>query len=372
MAERRRSPVGSDILDRLRGLAAVYVVINHARALLFAGGAAAMQGGDAGILDYLAIALLQLTSFGHEAVILFFVLSGFSMAHSIQDGQSTVSFLKKRAIRVWLPYLAACALVLVVAGYVTAVAPDSVRLECAREKGVLEWIGFALYLENCGSLAAPFWSLPHEVLFYLMCPLLLISRRSTLAAFGVALAMMLGGGLIMGISFETYSQFAFNFACRFLPILLAGAVAYHYFDRLPRLGKFTWLALAVGAVGLAWGTNKILDLGDNVIADVGIAVATVLLLKSDCLDFVRRIPNWGEFSYSIYLFHWPFIIVVAATLESYGLPQDRLTSYWAWALVVPPALFVSWLLYLVSERPCNAWLRRIRAGDRERALAPAI
>lgn len=371
MAERRRSPVGSDILDRLRGLAAVYVVINHARAILFAGGAAAMQGGDVGLLDYLAIALLQLTSFGHEAVILFFVLSGFSMAHSIQNGQSTTSFLKKRAIRVWLPYLAACGVVLIVAAYVFAVAPDSVRLECARTKGLAEWIGFAFYLQNCGSLAAPFWSLPHEVLFYLMCPVLLATRRSALASLAVAAVMMVVGALLMGISFETYSQFAFNFACRFLPILLAGAATYHFFDHLPRLGKFTWPALAIASVGLAWGTNKVLGLGDNLVADLGIAITTILLLRSDCLDFVKRIPNWGEFSYSIYLFHWPFIIVVAATLEAYGLPQSELTSYWAWTLVVPPALFVSWLLYLVSERPCNAWLRRIREGG-ERQPAPAI
>jgi len=31
---------------------------------------------------------------------------------------------------------------------------------------------------------------------------------------------------------------------------------------------------------------------------------------------------------------------------------------------VPPLVFICWLIYLVSERPCNRLVARLRSGER--------
>ncbi|MGZ5192106.1 MAG: acyltransferase family protein, partial [Flavisolibacter sp.] len=102
--------INFDILESLRGMAALYVCIGHSRGNLWIGGEHYLKlhpRETLGITDYLVLGLNMLTRLSTEFVIVFFVLSGFSIAHSLRNSTQPGPFYKRRFIRLYPPYLVA-------------------------------------------------------------------------------------------------------------------------------------------------------------------------------------------------------------------------------------------------------------------------
>lgn len=359
-------------LDFLRGAAAVYVVIGHARGHLFAGGSVLTERGGLEWHDYLMLALLQLTSMGTEAVILFFVMSGFAMAHSFPRSGSNLSFYKKRIIRIWPPYLVAVAIAFLIAAVVLRspeVSAITVSLSETRW-GVRQALEMALYLRVITDLTAQFWSLPHEVIFYALCPLLLATRKRVVA-FWVVSAILTGMG---AISFGIYDDpiiggnELYRHFFTLLIFFMTGAIAYHHQDRIPRINGRALLIVFLAAFVSIWFIKYHVFNGWNVLSSLLTVPIAILLIGSVPVSlYGRKWLNWGHFSYSLYVFHMQFIILIGYVLARvWSLEQPTMTSYWMWMLAVPPIIGISWLLYLGVEKRCDAALTRIR--DRERAV----
>src|SRR5690606_33375733 len=92
-------------LDSLRGLAALVVLSQHVLFTIVE---------PPPIIDYTPLHLLWA---GHEAVIFFFVLSGFVLALPFVDGRpfDYGPYAIKRVFRIWLPYVVATAAALLIA-----------------------------------------------------------------------------------------------------------------------------------------------------------------------------------------------------------------------------------------------------------------
>jgi len=77
-------------LECLRGFAAIYVVLHHNIKFSY---------------DVLGLDLGELFRFGQEAVILFFLISGFVIyySYSTDPSQSFWKYFKKRALRIYVP-----------------------------------------------------------------------------------------------------------------------------------------------------------------------------------------------------------------------------------------------------------------------------
>src|SRR6266849_1636554 len=112
----------SELLDSLRGVAAFYVLLTHARLFLFASaGAIVALDGDA-VLRLTAY-VLGLTRYGHAAVILFFLVSGYAIhfrqAHRLASGAAGMDswrgYAVRRLRRIYPPLVAAVALTLLFA-----------------------------------------------------------------------------------------------------------------------------------------------------------------------------------------------------------------------------------------------------------------
>ena len=107
MDEQRGGHVHLDFLDGLRGLAAMYVVCHHFLAWNTAG------------LPHWAAQAVSWANFGHSAVNIFIVLSGFSLMLPVARSQDnrlrggTRPYLMRRARRILPPYYAALALSLI-------------------------------------------------------------------------------------------------------------------------------------------------------------------------------------------------------------------------------------------------------------------
>lgn len=191
--EERRPRVHLDFLDGLRGLAAMYVVCFHFLALNTAG------------LPHWARHAVSWSNFGHSAVNLFIVLSGFSLMLPVAYSQDkllrggTRLYLKRRAWRILPPYYVALGLSLV------ALLASPQGMAALRGHAAADWssnftVGSLLshlaVIQNlspewAGRSNMALWSVATEWQIYFVFPLLLLPvwRR-----FGGAAAVMAGFG----------------------------------------------------------------------------------------------------------------------------------------------------------------------------------
>src|ERR1700742_2186939 len=158
-------------LDGIRGLAALYVVINHVFLRAF-------PGYPVDHAPFWAAWFI----YGRFAVVVFIVLSGFSLALSpARHGwrlDAVGRFAQRRARRILPPYWAALAFSLAVAWLIVPQPGNGVP----DAKSV--WVNGLLVQNIVGAHSpnAAFWSMAVEAQLYLLFPLLLliIRRRSAL------------------------------------------------------------------------------------------------------------------------------------------------------------------------------------------------
>ena len=154
-------------LDGIRGVAALFVVLHHCWLLSFPGYPSNTGPWWLGWLIY-----------GHFAVVVFIVLSGFSLAiapaRSRWQLRSVRDFARRRAWRILPPYWAALAFSLAVAWWVVA-QPDT------HEPTAKSVVVYGFLVQDVFGSPSPngaFWSIAIEAQLYLLFPLLLL-RRTT-------------------------------------------------------------------------------------------------------------------------------------------------------------------------------------------------
>lgn len=198
-----------DHYNTIRGLASLAVLSGHLRALLFL---------DAVKLERSPICKVFyfLTGFGREAVMVFFVLSGFFISRSIiramESGKWTWrDYLVNRLSRLWLVLIPALVLTWVVdslgvrlsdaAGIYNPSVPHDINVfNSVLNQGWKIWIGNVFFLQTIwvphfGS-NNPLWSLANEFWYYMLFPLMatvcfgMFSRTWKIVAGALAVVMM--------------------------------------------------------------------------------------------------------------------------------------------------------------------------------------
>jgi peptidoglycan/LPS O-acetylase OafA/YrhL len=331
-------------LDFLRGVAATYVVINHSRGDFFMGGQRLLAHHHPGLRDYLTILLLQATSLGTEMVILFFVLSGFAMAHSVSRSSSVPMFYAKRVIRIWPPYIAATLLAFAIA----SIAGFDFPL-----------LQVAFYLHPHTRVTAQFWSLPYEVVFYVLCPLVVAGRRNAMLFAIVALAGLLATVALRGVILNPWGSYFFlNFLGNEMFFFACGAMAYWHFDRIPIVSPRT-LGLAVAGAFVLTAAVKFVIHDSNMLSCLVVIATTILALR----NMPEKLPKWanlGSFSYSIYIYHFALLVLLSWGLSRFGIDSKAIRNPFIWMLVPPVLIGGCYLLYLVTEKPCNRIVASLR------------
>ena len=181
-----------DILHALRGFCAFYVVIFHAKFLLWSGGTEYLKTFPRATwspLQYLAFMADMLSSAGYEMVIFFFVLSGFFIRYAqLKKHRAALRFYLNRAIRIYPPYIASLVLGGGILTYLAHVHPALLSTAPGRELNAgllgawhelhpftLNTLGRALLFlkpnDHYFGYNGVYWSLLPEALFYLSVPL---------------------------------------------------------------------------------------------------------------------------------------------------------------------------------------------------------
>ena len=340
-------------VEGLRGVAALYVFLYHLWQ-----SAISHAGAVLGMLVPFTLPWLQ---FGHYAVSVFIVISGYCLglpvAMRADRSLNPASFARRRARRLGPAYVLALFLSLVPFFITLALRGQHVP---AWHVGVALLTHLALVHNLVPSLAeylnGPMWSIALECQIYVVFALLLVPvwRR-----FGpwAQLAVALVAGLIPPLVF--HGALAYT-APWLLGLFAMGVAAAHVTARGALARSWRWPALAAGIVAVV----AVLRAGDATpdgalwLPDLAVGAAVSLFFVTaggSAVPLAARILAWrpivtlGTFSYSLYLIHGPLVLLAAAALARAG--AGPALGAIVWAALVPVVILAAYAFYRIAERP---------------------
>lgn len=309
---------------------------------------------------------------GMAGVDLFFVVSGYVMVHVTWDtprGQTAVlQFLAARFTRIFPLYWLVTLALLPVWLY----RPDLVFGSLGGQPNLVT--SLLLWPDQRPPLLAVGWTLVHEVLFYLVFAVSLLLTRRALAFFLLGWAGFVVAGNLAGLSGigpvagVLLSPLSLEF--------IAGAAAAWLVRRGYVRGG--WLAIGMGAAGLALAFVFAVPYGDDFFSDHWRRVSwfclptALLIYGAVVLEFGgAQFPRWavviGDSSYSLYLTHLLTLTVLSMLWRPFSGP-GLIDNLVALPLLVAGAIGVGLASWLAVERPLLRWRPSFR---KQMAVPPA-
>jgi peptidoglycan/LPS O-acetylase OafA/YrhL len=344
-------------LTRLRFFAALWVVFYHWRVPW------AVE------ID----AVTDLLAMGRFGVDLFFILSGFVLAHVYIDAREHGRFDFKRFIiarfaRIWPLHITVILFLLAVwAGATLLNVPFEQDQFALRDLPANILMIHAWGFAPDQTWNGPSWSISAEWFAYLAFPAyLMIAARFSQRPWmllGVAALLFFGLDLVHSRLFgETLPMATERFGViRIIPEFLIGIALYNLGRAvvMPRLAAR--FALAVVLFVYLWAAHSGWD--DRVVALLG-APLIFLLAELDRHAGETRagaLTYLGDVSYSIYMLHVPFFMVAFNALQDVAgvIDQSMSTSLFAALLIL--LLAASAMTFEWIEKPARIYLRKL--GD---------
>lgn len=361
-------------LDSLRGLAAMTVVLHHILSLYKPTDGSRHQGAtmlhsakNLGAISSLpGTFLFELSPFhiftaGHEAVILFFVLSGFVLFLSWKESKDHTykRFIIRRISRIYLPYLASLLLVILLNAMLSRGGLPGMNSWFNKPWAIpITWwpvLQHVLLVDSFDTdrFSPPIWSLVHEmrisIVFPVLACLVMIQGRWSLAtavglsSAGIALTVLFG-------SSNNYCLTVHYTACFILGAVLADCreVTSTFYRALSVRKRCVFFLIAFlfytyGRV-VAWIPRV-----PDPVADLLIATgAAMIIVWAETDPLFLRLPaaKWlGKVSYGLYLTHLGVMFACIYTLHG-------IVPLWLiLCIAIPLALVGSELFYRFIEAP---------------------
>ncbi len=365
----KKSSTNLAFLDGMRGIAATYVMLGHARWLLW-------EGYSGGYLRHperysaAGKALVYASSafrWGHQAVLFFFVLSGFVIhlryARRLQSGEDARfdlgPYLYRRARRIYPPLIAALLVTWGLDSLCSALhlaTADSTTLYPGMNTNIGHDHSLATLLRNLAFIMypvfgsdGPLWSLTFECYFYLLYPAFYVAtRRSWVAATAAMIALSaIGFAPIWPDSLAWLRGVFETMIIWWLGALLADC----YAGRLPIAFGPLAAAMAAFLVVPFWHVGPTTQ---DVVVGIGVAgfVAACFALKARgaSLAPLARLAPLGEMSYTLYVVHFPILVLCSGLVMRASGGVLPMHFGWAAAAVVLCLAF-AWALHFAVERP---------------------
>jgi peptidoglycan/LPS O-acetylase OafA/YrhL len=368
-----------EILDSIRGIAALVVVIAHCRGTLWIGGGefAKMFPRDTWSFgDYVVFGISMLTRLSVEFVIVFFILSGFSIAHSLSANKSIKDFYLRRLIRIYPPYVVAliwAGLVFLLTRYWhpnwydgslnTFAFIRTGPMNNYFEPGVI--LKNLFYMPDERGFIAPFWSLTYEVIFYFLAPFLF--RKVNLYII-VSISLFVCNQLFPGfISSLNIPKYFFNFFFVYNIYFSLGVALYSNFEKVKsyfeNVKKKAVLAAIILALLSTYAFNIYFAVG-TVYSFLSAAVLGIFLIIF-FLKYQVQIPwliNIGKFSYTLYIVHYPSVYLYLGIYHLIFRPEvPYILNYFVWIPAVFFCLGIAYVHYLFVESKTKNILTKLRA-----------
>lgn len=356
------------LIALVRAGAAIEVAAAHGRALLYPG----MRTIGEPSLWYQGFAFM--TGFGHQAVLLFFVISGWLVGGSLLDKwrqpMALSNYAIDRASRLWTVMIPVFLLTLALAIGRDDIGGYGIDYSSTNEYSATSFIGnlLGLQLISVPTFGGNFalWSLSNETWYYILFPCLLIVSRAGTRSLRLACALaVLLCIAALPVALSIY----------FL-IWLLGAACSRVRINCSRLTR-----IAVIALGLCASVYfRLTGFNDDLVlasfgSDLVLSVLFLLVLCSlhdvpapTRLSRVRifAIGRYlAEFSFTLYVIHVPLIFALrdwgGSMFATTTLSPSSVGHFAIYLGVLCTLIFSAWVFYLLFESHTNQvrhWLKR--------------
>jgi peptidoglycan/LPS O-acetylase OafA/YrhL len=344
--------------DFFRGIAALLVLTGHLRALMF--------------VDYSESTSLFgqifyfLTGFGHQAVVIFFVLSGFFIIRSIHesvlnDRWNVKNYILNRMVRLWIVLLPALILTLLWdkiglcffknAYTYTDLIAKLPGINPASKLGVLDFLGNLFFLQTIyvptyGTNVA-LWSLSNEFWYYVLFPLIYffvskfykIKTRIILFIAIWLCALFIGFGLALSMS-----------------VWLMGGVVYLVIKNNFFLKRYLKIKFVLSIFSFITVLTLIrFKIYPNIFNDFSLGIVTSFMLcvfskipmKNLHLRTIAK--HFSNISYTVYLTHLSFAILFITVLYSHPVIFSPV-NFIFYLLLLAIIMLYCYLIYFCFER----------------------
>ncbi len=332
---------------------------------------------------------LSLFKYGHEAVLFFFVLSGFVIhlrysRRMAEQGMAAkfdwAAFLWRRARRLYPPLLAAMGLAFVLdsigkangfAIYSQSTPYPVINANVFPHLDGVTLLGNLAFVMNTYvpvfGCNGPLWSLKYEWWFYMIYPLFwCLSRRSI----GLATALMAGlfvasyfpGAWPLRLLQEVFTYMLAWWLGAMLADVLAGRLNW----------RWQWVALGSGCAGLLAlrGDDSLRVVGMGLIFSAVLAGCFLLQEWKIRLRWLDRLKPLGDMSYTLYVTHFPILVLAGGWLMSRS-PKGVLPQHFGWvAIGVAVTLPIAYALHFIVERPFLSRKRGDVVVEKSKDLTP--
>lgn len=350
--------------DLIRGMSAVAVCASHLRPAIMVDYAQISTSSIPIKLFYL------LSGFGHQAVVVFFVLSGFFVGGSVLSkriGFSWKNYGIARLTRLWVVLIPALLLTLGVNIILTHLAPEALdgafrdiwnsgpSPDKPFSSGLVTFLGNVFFLQTIivpvFGVNAPLWSLAYEFWYYMLFPL-------SLSAIGILESQKKSVRILSAIALcAGLTLLPAKITILFLVWLFGVGLWVFRNAKLPRFQNTAAVFTFVLFLGVLLSTKTRLFDSIPILSDITLGFAFSLFaffllpISTDFVGsiFMKWIAKWSsEISYSLYVIHFPLIMVVAVIFykdaqlkpDAAGILQTS-----AWMAFLIASGWVSWLLF---------------------------
>jgi peptidoglycan/LPS O-acetylase OafA/YrhL len=346
----------------MRGLAALFVLLHHA----------AVEMGMFGLPAWVVAALYPLR-YGHQAVAVFIVLSGFSlMLPVVQAGEirgGLRRYIGRRARRILPAYYVTLMATLLLFALVhltpgTGRGQMDYALDAFDVKTILAHVFLVHDLNQAWLLAIdpPMWSVAVEWHIYFIFPALVFAwrRAGHSASLALSLAVTFAAIVLLGKTFS-------NDVCPWYTFLFAiGMLAASLKDGSPstpsRLSRLLWCIVVAATLALIASVK--VARGDTAIG-LATGASLVYLARHDggVWSLVGRglgsrpAVFLGSISYSLYLIHFPLLSLAVYSMVNHGIGQGLGMAIMLF-LVSPTIVALSWPFHLAFEKPFMVGFRK--------------
>lgn len=343
-------------LDLIRGISALLVCANHLRAAVFQDYS---SGAEGGIIEK---AFYFLTGVGSEAVIIFFVLSGFLVGGGVVKRWRNFNFYEyivARLLRLWVVLIPILFLTYLIDRVLAGICPQilSGKYIAILSSGpnsdyasdFLTLIGNIFFLQTVifpvyGS-NSPLWSLSNEFWYYIAFPVMCW-----------VLACRMNWWIKVLLLFVSFSS-ALIISDKFVGFLvwLMGVAAHMMRSRFPFVKSLRWILLVLSCFCVSILANK-LTLINSYLGTLGLGLSSSLLiyllsgLEMKANHLRKFALMMSEISYSLYLLHFPLVLFIYVILFRGGQLMFGVQSFLVYVFLLGVLVLFAYMFWYLFER----------------------
>lgn len=314
------------------------------------------------IIEKIYFSLLQFTTLGRQFVILFFILSGFSIAYSLSKKTEFLPFYKRRLLRLYPPFLMALSWAAFVYIIISKITPNLSKPDFFVFETIKSALFNLLYIPNNSPYIGQFWSLSQEVIFYLVIPFCILRKNIYYICSLGFYVLSLFYPLVHASGTSIITQFILDYNIYFA----IGIYFYHNYEKIALI--FTIKNNIVFSIFVVLGLSTMVVsnyyLGEyhkfSYLLSVLFAITIIVNFLNKNIEH-KILTHLGKVSYTIYITHLASLHLLKSLFIYTGVvPNAPIQNTFLWYIGVPFSLIIAYVFYYIAEYPSIKILEGIR------------